>query len=168
MSTGALWSLTVDRRRATMPKSSFGSQSYSQRGTAPSYGFGAATRECASRVFVSPEHSLSGQFGELGPGPAADYAFSPAILPHTSKQPDGRKSDPPAWAFGRAQRFRQSGAEGDPAPNRYSLAPSVGRQPLSRCSSEPLFGFGTVRRPCEHKPRNNHKRGGFKRDASRA
>ena len=129
-----------------MPKSSFGSQSYSQRGTAPSYGFGAATRECARRVFVSPEHSLSGQFGQLGPGPAAHYRSAPAIIPHTSKQPSSTRSDPPAWAFGKALRFKQSGAEGDPAPNRYSLAPSVGRQPLSRCSSEPLFGFGTAER----------------------
>lgn len=89
--------------------------------------------------------------GKGSPGPAL-YTLPPSV---GGKQPDGRKSDPPSWGFGTAQRFRPKSAPpkvdghagNNPGPNHYSNPPpSVGPQVLAKFRTEPLPGFGTAER----------------------
>ena len=50
--------------------SSIGKQAYSTNKTFPRYGFGTSDRDMASRVFISPKHAESGNYGMSSPGPA--------------------------------------------------------------------------------------------------
>ena len=119
--------------------------------SAPAYGFGAATRAVAQKVFVSQEHTALATAGTQSPGPAT-YLLPASV---GGKQPDGRKGDPPVWTFGSDKRFRirKDGAKPDghagnnPGPGHYDRPPaSVGPQVLGRFKSEPLMGFGTAER----------------------
>ena len=99
-----------------------------------------------AQVFINNELSLGRQFGQASPGPAVGYKLPQSI---GTKQPDGRRADPPQWAFSRALRFPVSHFANDPAPNKYTLPSSIsGGKPqvLSRVRSEPSFGFGTCNR----------------------
>ena len=58
--------------------STFGAQKSSSRRTAPAFGFGAATREVANKVFVSQEHTSLATAGMHSPGPAK-YVKPPSI-----------------------------------------------------------------------------------------
>lgn len=124
-------------------RTSFGKQKLSTSKSNPAFGFGVATREVAGKVFVSQEHTALATAGTHSPGPAV-YVLPPSV---GGKQPDGRKPDPPVWAFGRDERFRPGSAPNEPAPNRYSVQATIGEpQVLSRVPSEPKFGFGTATR----------------------
>jgi len=132
-------------------RSTFGDQPVSYRKSAPSYGFGAATRDTAQKCFVSQEHTIKSHAGRSSPGPAV-YLLPPSV---GGKQPDGRKADPPVWGFGTAQRFRPKSAPvkpdghrgNTPGPGAYSTPPaSVGPQVLGRHTTEPQMGFGTAER----------------------
>jgi len=125
-------------------RSTFGDQPLGRRKTAPAFSFGSSSREQASKVFVSQEHTALATAGMHSPGPAV------YLLPSSvgGKQPDGRRADPPAWAFGSANRFRQLGKNNKlPGPDHYKEPPaSVGPQVLGRFRTEPLMGFGTAER----------------------
>ena len=109
----------------------------------PAFGFGAATREQAGKVFVSQEHTALATAGSHSPGPAV-YLLPASV---GGKQPDGRRPDPPVWRFGRDERFRPGSAPGEPAPNHYTIPTLTGQpQKLSKNASEPLFTFGTATR----------------------
>ena len=121
------------------------------KSSAPKYGFGSGSREQAGKLFVSQEHTQLATAGKGSPGPAM-YTLLAAV---GGKQPDGRKSDPPSWGFGTAQRFRprtapikpDGRAGNNPGPGYYAPPPaSVGPQVLARLKSSPLVGFGTAER----------------------
>lgn len=132
-------------------RSTFGDQPEGRKKSAPSFGFGTASREQAGKVFVSQEHTALATAGTQSPGPAV-YLLPPSV---GGKQPDGRKYDPPSWGFGTAARFRTKalakapdGHRGNnPGPGAYISPPaSVGPQVLGRFASAPLMGFGTAER----------------------
>ena len=83
-------------------RTGFGAQPMSTRKSAPSYGFGAASRSTAQKVFVSQEHTALATAGMHSPGPAV-YLLPPSV---GGKQPDGRRADPPSWGFGTNNRAR--------------------------------------------------------------
>ena len=133
-------------RRKPKSRSTFGAQASSKRRTAPAFGFGAATRDCAKKIFVSQQHTaLATDAIVRSPGPAT-YNLPPSV---GGKQPSGAKPDPPVWGFAKSPARMQSTKEGSnsPSPAHYKVAATVGRiQPLSHCRSEPLFGFGSADR----------------------
>ena len=105
-------------------RSMFGDQVNSKKSSAPSYGFGSATREQAAKV--------SEPFTGVSPGPAV-YTLPKAV----GKQVDGRKMGSPEWQFGTAQRFGGFNAVGmvekkNPGPGTYNQKPSVGVQVSAR------------------------------------
>jgi len=113
--------------------------------SAPSYGFGSATREQANKLFVSQEHTLIATGGTASPGPA--HYLLPASV--GGKQPDGRKKDPPTWSFGGADRFLYGYGKPTkgPGPEEYTMHPSVGgKQPDGARANAPEYGFGTSTR----------------------
>ena len=130
-----------------MPRSTLGKQSYGKFKSEPAYGFGAATREQAGKVFVSQEHTALATAGTAGPGHIYNLKASVG-----GKQPDGRKKDPPVWKFGTNRRFpRGSGERGEEdkghiynIPATVGIKPSPGQQSTLR--AEPFFGFGTATR----------------------
>ena len=116
-------------------RSAFGSQKLSRTTSAPSVGFGTATREDASKGMERPP-------GEESPGPL--YLLPASV---GGKQPDGRKKDPPTWRFGTGERFSMGGSDAPPAPNAYVIPGDVQlSRTLSHLSSEPSVGFGTATR----------------------
>jgi hypothetical protein len=140
-----------DWRLHMTTRSTFGDQPSSVKASAPSFGFGTASREQAGKVFVSQEHTALATAGTQSPGPAV-YLLPASV---GGKQPDGRKADPPVWGFGTAQRFRPKTAPqkpdgrhgNNPGPGYYGIPPaSVGPQVLARFGSAPLVGFGTAER----------------------
>lgn len=126
-----------------MPRTTFGPQPYSHRKTEPSYGFGGATREQFTKLFVSQEVSKAAPTKDT---PGHIYELAPAV---GAKQADARKPDLPKWKFGTSSRFPKPSAK-DIAGNDYNLPASLGKRPsagqLSHVRSEPLFTFGTSTR----------------------
>ena len=123
----------------------YSKQSLNVKKRAPAYGFGAATRDQANKVFVSQEHTLIAMGGFDSPGPAA------YVLPANigGKQPDARKPDPPVWRFNQADRFLFGYGKPDPrpAPGAYEVQPSIGvKQPNGKLEDRPAWGFGTATR----------------------
>ena len=107
--------------------------------SAPAYGFGAASRETASKVFVSQEMTALATAGKASP--AKFYLLPPSV---GGTQPDGRRANPPSWGFGSANRFRPMSAPAVPGPGHYSMPPgAAGNQTNSRYSTMPQYGFGT-------------------------
>ena len=123
--------------------STFGNQALSAKKSAPSAGFGTASREQAQKLFLTQKHMELACAGRGSPGPAV-YTLPPSV---GGKQPDGRRADPPMYGFGTASRFRPMSAPNIPAPGHYSTPPaSVGPQVLGRFRTEPQMGFGTAER----------------------
>ena len=111
--------------------------------SAPKYGFGAASRGTAQKVFVSQEHTALATAGMHSPGPAV-YLLPPSV---GGTQPDGRRANPPSWGFGTANRFRPMSAPAVPGPGHYPMPPgAAGAQTNSRYSTQPIFGFGSAER----------------------
>ena len=123
-----------------MSKSStFGKQFSSARRGAPAYGFSAATREVANKVFVSQEHTALATAGMHSPGPAS-YLLPPSV---GGKQPDGRRRDAPSFGFGSAPRFMTEKVSArTPGPGAGGHQPAIGPQVNARFRSEPSAGFG--------------------------
>ena len=131
--------------------STFGDQKLGGKNSAPSFGFGTATREKVGKVFISQEHMMLACAGKGSPGPAL------YVMPNSigGKQPSSQVRDEPMYGFGTGQRFRGGSAKAkcdghrgnNPAPDHYTQPPaSVGPQVLGRFRSEPLMGFGTAER----------------------
>lgn len=80
-------------------KSSCGNQVKSTVASNPSYGFGTATREIASKKFISNEHTNK-EVVHWTPGPGA-YTHVVA----TGKQPVSTMKQTEAWGFGTEKRF---------------------------------------------------------------
>ena len=59
----------------------FGAQPSSIKKSAPAYGFGAATRSVAQKVFVSQAHTIKIAAGTGSPGPA-QYTLPPSVGGH--------------------------------------------------------------------------------------
>lgn len=127
-----------------MKSSTFGSQMSSRRRSAPSFGFGVATREVANKVFISQEHTALATAGLHSPGPAV------YMLPNSvgGKQPDGRRIDPPSYGMGKSSRFMTENiATRTPGPGAYGgLGSSMGPQVGGRYKTQPIAGFGTAER----------------------
>lgn len=103
---------------ADSTKSTFGLQPYSQRNTAPSFGFGTASRGLQNKVFMSPAHSKHGI--PLSPGPAV-YTLQPAV----GDQMSSKKPSTPKWQFGTDSRFKPPnkahGGNITPGPGHYII-----------------------------------------------
>jgi len=99
-------------------KSTFGNQYYSNRGTAPSFGFGTMSRERQHKVFMSPTHSKHGI--PLSPGPAV-YSLTPSV----GNQLHSKKETEPKWQFGTDSRFKppnkMHGGNITPGPGAYII-----------------------------------------------
>lgn len=112
--------------------SSASSQSLGVRRSAPSFGFGAASRDVANKVFISQQHTLTIRHGLLSPGPAY-YKQQPSV---GGKQADGSKPDPPVWRFNKGPQYPSVGKETQkPGPTRYTIPIDPGRSAS--------FGAGT-------------------------
>ena len=90
------------------------------RRSAPSYGFGVASRDVANKVFVSQQHTITVKYGTNSPGPV--HKLHPSI---GGKQPDGRKPDPPVWRFNKADRYLYGYGTPmqKPGPTTYTMRP---------------------------------------------
>ena len=120
--------------------STFGGQKSSSRRTAPAFGFGAATREVANKVFVSQEHTALATAGMHSPGPAK-YVLPPSI---GGTQPEGRKASAPSYGFSKGSRFMvERVSDRTPGPGAGGFHPAIGPQPVGRFPSAPMAGFGT-------------------------
>lgn len=84
-----------------------------QRRSAPSFGFGTASREQAQKLSASPDTL----WGTESPGPAR-YTMLPSI---GGKQPD--KGSPPVWGFNKADRFLYGYGKPEhrPGPEAYRV-----------------------------------------------
>jgi hypothetical protein len=128
--------------------STFGGQKSSSRRTAPSFGFGAATREVANKVFVSQEHTALATAGMHSPGPAK-YDMPPSI---GGTQPEGRKASAPSYGFSKGARFMtEREADRTPGPGAGGFHPAIGPQPVGRFASAPMAGFGSGTREARSK-----------------
>lgn len=118
--------------------SSVGRQVYSTNKSFPHYGFGTSDRAMASRVFISPQHAESGNFGLSSPGPAfINNSVSGMGRGGIGFGTDGR------WT--REQR-RLSDASEQPGPGTYTMDAAKINMSSSRELKEPSFGFGTSNR----------------------
>ena len=128
--------------------STFGGQKSSSRRTAPSFGFGAATREVANKVFVSQEHTALATAGLHSPGPAK-YTLPPSI---GGTQPEGRKKSAPSYGFSKGSRFMvERVSDRTPGPGAGGFHPAIGPQPVGRFPSAPMAGFGSGTREARSK-----------------
>jgi hypothetical protein len=122
---------------------------HSVRRSAPSFGFGSATREQAGKLFVSQEHTSKALSRQISPGPAR-YTMLPSIGgPKLGKQPDGRKPDPPVWKFATADRFLYGYGKSEqrPDPGAYTPAALTGnKQSDSARQDAPQWKIGTSTR----------------------
>jgi len=117
--------------------SSVGKQIYSTNKTFPLYGFGTSDRNMASRVFISPKHAESGNYGMSSPGPA--------FINNSVSGMEGSK-----YGFGTDGRFTReqrqlSDSSEMPGPGTYSND-AAHAQFSSREVKQPSFGFGTSNR----------------------
>ena len=128
--------------------STFGGQKSSSRRTAPAFGFGAATREVANKVFVSQEHTALATAGLHSPGPAK-YVLPPSI---GGTQPEGRKKSAPSYGFSKGSRFMvERVSDRTPGPGAGGFHPAIGPQPVGRFASAPMAGFGSGTREARSK-----------------
>lgn len=112
-------------------------QGLAVRHSAPSVGFGAASRDVANKVFVSQEHTLSIKHGTLSPGPAA-YSLTPRSVA--------------ACRFGSGHRFLFCGKlDEKPGPGAYRAYSSVGNRYDSALPSAPMPTFGAASRAVANK-----------------
>ena len=126
--------------------STFGAQKSSSRRTAPAFGFGAATREVANKVFVSQEHTSLATAGMHSPGPAK-YVKPPSI---GGTQAD-RKSAP-SYGFSKGARFMtERESDRTPGPGAGGFHPAIGPQPVGRFKSAPMASFGAGTREARSK-----------------
>ena len=125
-------------------RSMLGEQPLSTRSSAPSFGFGASTRDVRAKVFISQEHARTGDGqSSVSPGPAAPYNLRASV----GKQNDGRKRSSPHWMFCQAERFTvEKRADRFPGPGAYAVRSSIGPQFSSAIDSAPLYGFGSAGR----------------------
>lgn len=121
-------------------RSTFGTQTSSKRGSAPSYGFGSGTRAHREKTFVSQEHSAL-EAGKESPGPAV-YKHRAAV----GEQIDGKMASAPQWAFGTADRFMGNSKEQQPGPGAYATTRGIQAQVSSQKATAPMFGFGSSTR----------------------
>ena len=122
-------------------RTTLGKQVSSRRVSAPSFGFGSATRENQEKVFVSQEHAaLTGK--PCSPGPV--YMMRAAVGP----QVDGAIASAPQWSFSNDERFEKLSkyATEIPAPGHHDVQSGIGDQTLSSKASLPHYGFGTATR----------------------
>lgn len=116
----------------------FGDQCVSKRPSAPSYGFGSASRAQVQKLFVSKEHSKTSG-GAHSPGPSV-YTLRGSV----GTQPDGRKVSAPNWAFGTSERFGYANkSQAAPGPGAYAERSAFGSQATSKQQSQPIYGFGS-------------------------
>lgn len=111
-----------------------------QRRSAPSFGFGTASRQQAQKLSASPTVLL----GTESPGPK--YALAPSV---GGKQPD--KSSPPVWGFNKASRFGYGNSERRPGPDSYRLPSLLStRQPDASKADAPRYSLqGRARAPVD-------------------
>ena len=133
-------------QRSLQGKSMFGSQTLSNRSTAPSHGFGSGTRSHAAKLFAGSEHAKTSSVS-CTPGPCYEISSS------MGTQSDGGKQSPAMWQFGTADRFNGSPRKRSPGPGSYENAGAFGKQGLSNRSTFPRYGFGTVDRDMASKAR---------------
>jgi hypothetical protein len=96
-----------------------GVQVKSQAQSAPSYGFGTASRETAQKRFISDEHSKS-KIPAYTPGPGA-YKHAVTV---STKQSESKSREAPAWRFGTQDRFGKRDSKRDagvPGPGAYVI-----------------------------------------------
>ena len=77
-----------------------GVQVKSQSQSAPSYGFGTASRETAQKRFISDAHAKT-KIPAYTPGPGA-YKHAVTI---STRQSESKSREAPAWRFGTQDRF---------------------------------------------------------------
>ncbi|KAG8468060.1 hypothetical protein KFE25_007112 [Diacronema lutheri] len=144
--------MAQDARRGTWEpmrmssSSTLGRQLVSTSVSAPSFGFGAATRDTFARVFLSAEHAAATCVSH-SPGPAGGGVTLPTGV---GKQPLAKHESAPSYAFARALRFPGSGGGGGaaslPGPGRYEVDGGIGRQHSSLFRSVPNFSMGKAKR----------------------
>ena len=113
--------------------SSASSQDLNMRRCAPSYGFGAASRDTANKLFISQQHTLSIMHGRESPGPARYKA-----MPHTVSVP----------RFAAGHRFLFCGKlDKKPPPGAYRI-PSLldPKQPDGSHANAPMWTMGSSTR----------------------
>lgn len=152
------------------PRSPPSAPQNARKKSGPAFGFGAASRDVAGKVFISQEHASLAP-GNDSPGPnTANPASCPAAV---GAQPC--KQSAPRWGFGKAERFPKSHPDDVPGPGKYDSTSAYGHQVSSRNRSGPRFGFGcssTYMPPHTHTRRlerpHRHKRLGLAPSRSRA
>lgn len=126
-------------------------QSLDMKRRAPSFGFGKASREQSSKLFVSQQHSAAAHTGAHSP-PSTKYTMLPAIA---TLSPDGSKPNQPSYSLSKADRFAYGygKSEARPGPTHYhagtnKLPGSVGagKQADSSKPDAPYWRFGTSTR----------------------
>lgn len=157
-------------------RSTLGTQISSSRTSAPSYGFGSASREQASKLFVSSEHSKLAGGKNASPGPAVyeqPSTLGPRASPirhatlaspqHRSLSPNLRMcrvasfftacaelaspfDSPPRWVFGTSSRFDKAKGTAAPSPDTYEQRSSLGAQINSSLPNQPMPSFGSSTR----------------------
>jgi len=95
----------AERPRLSAQKLNSSAQGLGVRRTAPSFGFGASTRDDANKVFVSQQHTMTIRYGLLSPGPQTDSYTLPAAI--GGRQP--AKPNKPSWKFGNGNRMLNCG-----------------------------------------------------------
>ena len=104
-----------------MPEGCCSRPSPSDCTSAPVVGFGTATREHFSRVFLSAEHE-KGNHGQHGPGPK--YMQLASVGPQPLSGVGGSKKQTPSYSFGTCDRFHTSKAalrHSTPGPDAYNV-----------------------------------------------
>ena len=118
--------------------SMFGPQANARKKSGPSFGFGAASRYTAGKVFISQEMAQLNATTVSSPGPNTANSLScPAAV-----GPQPEKPSAPRWSMGKAERFPKSDPDSVPGPGKYNSASSNGAQVSSRNRSNTGFGFG--------------------------
>lgn len=118
-------------------------QKLAMQRSAPSFSFGASTRTDANKVFISQGHTLTVMYGKLSPGPTR-YTLPSAV---GGRQPDGKRPNPPNWAFGSGPRFLSCGKL-DRKPGCVHRLYSYTGEPVAdgAIASAPAFSFGASTR----------------------
>ena len=120
-------------------KSMFGPQYLSTKPTQPSFGFGTATRESTSKVFLSRK-AKTDHIGKASPGPVYNLKSS------VGKQIQSHCESAPAFMFGK--RHTKGGEENQkaPGPGKYEMPSSIGKQAMSSKSNSEKWRFPTANR----------------------
>ena len=120
-------------------KSMLGPQYLSTKPTQPSFGFGTATRESTSKVFLSRK-AKTDHIGKASPGPVYNLKSS------VGKQIQSHCESAPAFMFGK--RHTKGGEENQkaPGPGKYEMPSSIGKQAMSSKSNSEKWRFPTANR----------------------